>query len=306
MLKNKWPLFLLLTLIIVISACSNRESTEESSGLPYQSPKMDDLRPNDPMTDYVKYGEELFNDTDTVLTERVGNELSCSSCHADGGLSNAIPMVGVTTKYPAYRPRENVIYTIEDRINGCMLRSMNGEKLDYDSKEMRAMSSYLAYVSEGLEETEISWLGNTKMKEIPEPSVDSGEELFEKKSCFACHATDGAGKGSTKGPALWGKGSFNDGAGLNRLSDMAGFIQSNMPKFAPGSLTDQESADLAAFILSRERPVWGAHDKDWEDGGRPPDIMTQDRRKKIRDGTFDWTSIDNIIPAEEVNKFPRK
>ncbi|MGY0691907.1 c-type cytochrome [Virgibacillus sp. FSP13] len=301
MLKNKWLWFGLVTLTVLIVACSNEEDAEETSGLPTELPSTEGLDPDDPMTEYIQYGEKLFEETDTVLVERVGNELSCSSCHADGGISDTISMIGVTTKYPAYRSREDVIYTIEDRINGCMIRSMNGEKIDHDSKEMRALTSYLTYVSKGYEIEDVTWLGNPAMEEIPEPSVARGDELFEKKNCLSCHATDGLGTGPRSGPALWGDGSFNDGAGMTRLSDMAGFIQHNMPRYDPGSLTDQEAADLAAYILSHERPVWESHDQDWKKGGRPTDIITQDRREKIRAGKFDWTKLENIIPAEEVN-----
>src|SRR5699024_5099986 len=223
----------------------------------------------------------------------------CASCHASGDVTKTISMVGVTTAYPAFRPREDTIFTIEDRVNGCMKRSMNGEELDYESEEMRAITAYLQHVSEGVEKGEAKWLGNETMEEVPEPDVDRGEELFGKKSCMNCHAADGSGRGMTSGPPLWGEGSFNDGAGMNRLSDAAGFIQAYMPKFAPGSLTDQEAADLASYILSHDRPEWGGHDEDWEKGGRPTDIITQDRREAIRNGTFDWTELDNVIPEEE-------
>lgn len=72
-----------------------------------------------------------------------------------------------------------------------------------------------------------------------------------------------------------------------------------MPPAEEPQLTDQEAADLAAFILSQERPEWKGHDTDWPEGGRPTDIITKDRREKIREGKFDWTEIENVIPAEE-------
>ena len=71
-----------------------------------------------------------------------------------------------------------------------------------------------------------------------------------------------------------------------------------MPPGDEYELSDQEAADLAAFILSHERPEWKGHEKDWPKGGRPTDIITKDRREKIREGTFDWSEIENIIPAE--------
>lgn len=302
MRRNQLLLLLLLAVILLVSACSRGGAEETSGQQGREAPSVENLDPDDPETYYIQYGKELFDETASALPENTGNELACASCHADGDVSTTISMVGVTHKYPGWRGRENTIFTLEDRINGCFKRSMNGKELDYDGEEMNAMMAYLQYVSEDTTEEEADeWLGNEAMEEVPEPDVDRGEELFEEKSCVNCHASDGSGRGMTSGPALWGDGSFNDGAGLNRLSDNAGFIKNYMPKFAPGTLTDQEAADLAAYILSHERPVWPDHDGDWEDGGTPPDIIYEDRRKKIRNGTFDWTELDNVIPAEEYD-----
>lgn len=282
------------------NAVNNNENDEDSEELAYNPPSMDDLDPNDPMTPHIQYGEEVFNETDTVLPDNVGNKLSCQSCHADGGVSQSSSMVGVTTQFPQYRPREGAVFTLEDRINGCMIRSMDGEKLDHESEEMRALMSYLTYISEGIEVGEdIPWRMLNTMNEIPEPSVDRGEELYETKNCLTCHATDGSGTGANSGPALWGDNSFNDGAGMARMTKMAGYIKNNMPIGAEDQLTDQEAADLAAYLLSQERPEWEGHDTDFPGIDGPSDIMTKDRREQIREGTFDWTEIDNVIPSEE-------
>src|SRR5699024_5330792 len=167
MLKSKRFYFVFIVLMLVAVACSSNdnetaveenEENGESEELAYEPPSMEDLDPDDPMTPIIEYGEELFNETNTVLPENVGNELSCMSCHADGGISQSSSMVGVTTQYPMYIPRSGHAVTIQDRINGCMVRSMNGEMLDQDSEEMRAMESYLAYISEGIEMGEaIPW-----------------------------------------------------------------------------------------------------------------------------------------------------
>lgn len=307
MVKNYKVWISVLVCLFVIAACSNgkddggnADSDQESDALAYNPPSMEDLDPDDPMTASIQYGEVIFNETNVVLDENVGNELSCMSCHADGGLSKSSSMVGVTTQFPQYRDREGAVFTLEDRINGCMVRSMNGEKLDYDSEEMRAMMSYLTYISEGIETgEEIPWRMLNTMKEIPEPDIDHGEELYETKNCLSCHATDGSGTGANSGPALWGDDSFNDGAGMARMVKMAGYIQNNMPVGGENELTDQESADLAAFILSQDRPIWDGHESDWPEGGRPTDIMDKDKRDRIKDGTFDWTEIDNIIPVDD-------
>jgi len=302
-LKNKWLWLSMISLIVIFASCSNTVSTtdDESAAEPvYNPPSMDDLDPDDPMTPHVQYGEEVFKETDSALDEHAGNELSCMSCHADGGLSKNTSMVGVTTQYPEYQPREGVVLTLEERINSCMVRSMNGEPLDYESEEMRAIVAYLTYTSDGIKAGEdLPWrMEKDTIEEIPEPSVENGEELYEQKNCLSCHAIDGSGTGANSGPALWGDNSFNDGASMNRMHIMTAYIKNNMPPDDAGSLKDQEASDLAAFLLSRERPTWKDHDADWSNGDRPTDIMTEDRRKEVREGTFDWSKIENIIPAK--------
>lgn len=326
MTKRRWLSFFIIALVFVFAGCNNdnakkdpeeaqskntdgntNEQASDSSGdegnntgdeLAYDPPSMDELDPKNPMTEYIKYGQKVFHETNTVLDGHVGNQLSCSSCHADAGLAKSSSMVGVTTQFPQYRPREGVVFTLEDRINGCMVRSMNGEKIPHDSKEMRAMMSYLTYISDGIEVgTDIPWRMKNTMKEIPLPNVEDGERLFTEKGCVACHGENGEGKGATVGPALWGDNSFNDGAGMGRMSKIAGYIQNNMPPNG-GTLSKQEAANLAAYILSQDRPEWKGHDKDWPKGGRPTDIITKERRQKIREGTFDWTEIDNVVQPD--------
>ena len=75
------------------------------------------------------------------------------------------------------------------------------------------------------------------------------------------------------------------------MSKMAGYIQAYMPFGLPGTLTDQEAADLAAFILSQDRPKWGKHDTDWPNGAKPSDIMTKERRDQIQNGTINWDEV---------------
>src|SRR6266581_4602623 len=62
-------------------------------------------------------------------------------CHAADRHLGAIPQ---------YRGREGAVVTLEDRINGCMERSMNGRALPLDSREMKAFSSYMRWLSTGV------------------------------------------------------------------------------------------------------------------------------------------------------------
>lgn len=275
------------------------ENGADEAAIPTPQP-VAELDPEDPMTEAIQYGEEIFNETNVVLSDYVGNELSCQSCHADGGLSQSSTLVGVMADYPQYRPREGITFTLEDRINGCMVRSMNGKMIPSDSEEMRAFIAYFNHISQGVEiGQERPWFNPNSMDEVPEPDVVSGEELYEKKGCLTCHGADGEGTGANSGPALWGENSFNDGAGMGRLTKMAGYIQNNMPIGDEFELSDQEAADLAAYILMHDRPIWEGHEDDFPHGKRPTDIITQDRRDQMQKGDFDWSEIENVVQSKD-------
>lgn len=260
----------------------------------YQPPSMEEV-PEGPMGEAIKYGYKIVNETNTVLDGYVGNELSCTSCHAGAGLDKDVSsLVGVSQKYPRYMPREGEIRTMEDRINGCMLRSMNGKEIPNDSEEMKAILSYFHYISRGTPTGEdLPWLELNNKDHIPTPNVEDGEDLYN-QSCISCHAADGSGTGANTGPALWGGNSFNDGAGMARMSKMTAYIQRNMPVGQENTLSDQEAANLAAYILSQDRPVWKEKMKDWPNGDRPNDIIDRDKREKIKNGTIEWDKVLNI------------
>lgn len=288
MFKDRYIWLVFFSCIILIVACS-----PNSDGTLFNENNIKDrLAKLDPNSD-ILYGKKVFDQTNEVVPENVGNELSCISCHGDGGLNENSPMVGVTEKYPQIRRGEYT--TIEDRINGCFIRSMNGEELDEDSRELKAMVDYFEFISDGIDsEKDITWRMENKMDEVPEPDLVNGGELFVKRNCTACHGKDGGGTSDHTGPALWGDGSFNEAAGMAKFEKAAGFIQNNMPKGEEGTLTDQEAADIAAFLLSHERPL-GDEEK-VGDYHLDPDrtYITKERREKIREGTFDWTELDSV------------
>lgn len=282
------------------TAEQKEEVTGKVAGVTHTPPSLDDV-PEGPLGEAILRGYELTNDTSNVLRaeaattadgEQLVNNLSCTSCHAGAGLDeNSSSLVGLSAVYPMYIPRSGQIVTLEERINGCMVRSMDGQKFGPDDEDMDAMVAYLTYISEGIPVgADLPWRHQNSLDDLPTPSVADGEQLYQ-QSCIACHAGDGSGTGSNTGPALWGEGSFNDGAGIARMTKMAGYIQNNMPLGAGKTLSDQEASDLAAFVLSQDRPEWKNHDKDWPNGGRPTDIMTKDLRQQAQDGTIDWDEV---------------
>jgi thiosulfate dehydrogenase len=110
----------------------------------------------DPFGELVKYGHALFTDTPNEIGPEVsdsakrfaGNNLTCQNCHLQAGTQPyAMPMTGVWGQFPQYRGREGAVDMLEERINGCMERSMNGRALPLESREMKAFSSYMRWLS---------------------------------------------------------------------------------------------------------------------------------------------------------------
>ena len=191
--------------------CNNLFLVNLPQKLLFNPPSLENV-PKGPQGEAILRGHELVDDTsnqlrgDAASTEdgqRRVNELSCSSCHAGDGLEqDSSPLVGVAAKYPNYISRNDEIVSLEERINGCMVRSMNGEAFAEDDEDLDAMVAYFKYISEGIPVgAELPWLGQNDMKEVQIPDVAAGEAMFQ-QSCIACHAQDGAGTGSNTGPAL--------------------------------------------------------------------------------------------------------
>jgi len=83
-------------------------------------------------------GRSLLLATRDSLPRNVGNSLRCASCHIDGGLRpDAMPWVGSYARFPQYRARSGKVDLIEDRINDCFKRSMNGRALNPAGRDMR-------------------------------------------------------------------------------------------------------------------------------------------------------------------------
>jgi thiosulfate dehydrogenase len=79
--------------------------------------------------------------------------------------------------------------------------------------------------------------------------------------------------GDKKAGPLWGPHSWNDGAGAARVYTLAGIIRYTMPYLNPGSLTDEEAQQVAAFITSKPRPVYPFKNREYLGSKVPPDAV---------------------------------
>lgn len=232
----------------------------------------------------IKYGKELIANTAAYLgpngkVKAISNGMNCQNCHLQAGtapLGNNYSAVAAT--YPKVRARSGQSEDIEKRINDCFERSLNGKALERDSKEMVAMVAYM------------NWLG----KDVPKGESPKGSGIYEvplldraadpakgklvyDTQCASCHQADGQGMPKQDGsgyiyPPLWGKNSYNHGAGLYRLSRFAGYVKANMPlgaTFENPMLSDEEAWDVAAYVNSLERPGKDLS-KDWPDISKKP------------------------------------
>ncbi len=218
----------------------------------------------------VRRGRALIHATRDSLPRNVGNALTCANCHmADGTVADAMPLVGVYARFPQYRARGARVDLIENRINDCFERSMNGHALEWDSREMRDMVAYLAFLSRGFPVgVEMEGQG---VPALPPMKGDTarGRSVFL-TTCIACHGNDG--QGTAAGPPLWGPQSYNIGAGMARVNTAARYIHKLMPRDRPGTLTPQQAYDVAAYVNSRPRPDFAGKENDWPEGGAPPDV----------------------------------
>jgi thiosulfate dehydrogenase len=231
----------------------------------------------------VRRGRALLLATRDSLPQNVGAKLRCVSCHLGDGLkANQMPYIGVYSRFPQYRTRSATVEIIEDRINDCFERSLNGKALPRDSHAMRDIVAYLAFLSYGVPVgMQVTGQGLPRLDPLPGDTV-RGREVFTTR-CTLCHGADG--HGTNAAPPLWGPGSYNIGAGMARIRTAAAFIKVAMPFDKPGTLTAQEAFDVATYINTRPRPDFARKAGDWPNGDPPPDVAyptTAARKRRER------------------------
>ena len=262
---------------------------------PWEVPDPDKL-PDDPFGRSVRYGRDLIAHTSAAIGPDAadasmrysGNGLECQSCHLEAGTRRfGLPLAGVWGVFPTFIGRENEVRTLEERINGCMERSMNGRSLPEGGPEMKAFLAYTRYISQGVPVGESALGRGIPALPLPEKALDPqrGAEVF-RTQCAICHQPDGQGKRLDavqaaqerrrfEFPPLWGPESYNDGAGMARNITAADFIRANMPfgtDFEHPVLAPQDAFDVAVFINSQPRPHKAGLENDYPDGSlKPPD-----------------------------------
>lgn len=254
--------------------------TTDSS--PFETPRLADMLAG-PNAEQLVRGMRLHLETRDLLPQNVGNALNCTSCHLNvGTVADGSPFIGLSAFFPSYNPRAGRVITLEDRINGCFSRSMNGKPLPVDSADMKAMVAYFDWMRMATKpEDKVPGRGVGKVDTMLKPDVENGKKVYAAQ-CAVCHGKNGEGLRDEAGrmiyPPLWGDESFNIGAGMARTYTAAAFVKRNMPigfheKFplGQGGLSDQEAVDVAAYFAHQPRPDFPGKTNDWPKGGKPAD-----------------------------------
>ena len=178
-------------------------------------------------------------------------ERACADCHGDARES----MKGVAARYPAFDPARGRPVNLEQRINACRVDKQKAPPLAYESKDLLALSAYVARQSRGLPI-------KPAIDEKTRPFLDAGRETFHRRqgqlnlACAQCH-DDNWGKhlaGSVipqahpTGYPIYRLEWQSLGSLERRLRNCLFGIRSQVPEFGA-----DEFVDLELFLMWRAR-----------------------------------------------------
>jgi L-cysteine S-thiosulfotransferase len=119
---------------------------------------------------------------ETAWRTKSGSGRACADCHGDARQS----MKGVAARYPAFdRARKRPI-TLEQRINACRMSRQQAAMLPHESRELLALTAYVARQSRGLPI-------DVKVDDRVRPFLDAGRATWERRqgqlnlACASCH-----------------------------------------------------------------------------------------------------------------------
>jgi thiosulfate dehydrogenase len=267
----------------LISASTTMVTAWQIPQDPTRDPPAADAR----LAEQIRWGYRIFVDTPHEAARFTGGKVACSNCHLNAGQrERALPLVAVAGMFPEYNNRAARLISIADRVVDCFVRSENATgRGDADlpsptSKEVLAVNAYLSWLARGYAiGANPSWRGRNaiaadKLTPVAQIDVHAGETIYAER-CTSCHGLDGQGVqiGDKKAGPLWGPDSWNDGAGAARVYTLAGIIRYSMPYLSPGSLTDEEAQQVAAFITSKPRPAYPYKHRDYSGSKIPSDAV---------------------------------
>jgi sulfur-oxidizing protein SoxA len=178
-------LFLLRVLILLVVTAVPANADERRSGYDFMSRETRAMQDDDsanPGILWVLDGEALWNRKAGAAVQ------ACTDCHGDARAS----MKGVAARYPAFDASRGRPIDLEQRINTCRTERQKAAPLAFESKDLLALTAYVAHQSRGLPI-------NIVVNEATKPFLEAGREAFHRRqgqlnlACVSCH-DDNAGK----------------------------------------------------------------------------------------------------------------
>ncbi len=226
----------------------------------------------------IIYGQDLIAHTSKYLgpkgtVAQITNGMNCQNCHLQAGTKAwGNNYAAVFSTYPKFRDRSGQVETIYKRVADCMERSLNGIAVDSTSREFKAIYAYIKWLGQAVKKAEQPiGSGIEKLPYLDRAADPKKGQIVYTAQCQTCHGANGEGQLAADAleytyPPLWGPDSYNDGAGLYRISNFAGYVKNNMPNLLTShenpTLTEAESWDVAAYVNSQSRPHKD-QSKDW-------------------------------------------
>jgi thiosulfate dehydrogenase len=269
-----FPITVLVAATVLFASAETITTAHAADASIWTVPEVGAL-PDDAKGRVVRQGRDLITATYAHIGPEVpdaakrfaGNNLACGNCHLEAGTKKfGLPIFGLFGEFPKYSARSGADISIEDRVNSCMTRSMNGRAMPNEAPEMAAIVAYIKFLSTGVPPgQELPGLGAGKMPELDRAADPARGLPVYTRACAGCHGPDGLGVRRSLPtvdlgymmPPVWGADSFNDGAGMARLINAANFVHFNMPHGADylnPQLSVEEAWDAAAYVVSQPRP----------------------------------------------------
>jgi sulfur-oxidizing protein SoxA len=153
--------------------------TERRSGYDFMSPETRAMQDDDganPGSLWVLEGAALW-------TRKTGADgRACADCHGEARAS----MAGVAARYPAFDAAWGRPIDLEQRINACRVERQQAPALAYESRELLALTAYVARQSRGLPIAPV-------IDERTRPYLEAGRAAFHRRqgqlnlACRQCH-----------------------------------------------------------------------------------------------------------------------
>jgi len=225
----------------------------------------------------IRYGRELIAHTANYLgpkgsVAQLTNGMNCQNCHLDAGThlfgNNFASFIAT---YPKMNLRSGKVDIADDRFVECFKRSLDGKSPDTNKKEIQAMLAYMKWIGNNVKRgAQLFGHATEKLPYLSTAADTAKGRLVFVAKCKICHGSNGEGllaadQKSYTYPPLWGTHSYNDGAGMYRIGNLAGFVKNNMPfgaSYQKPQISNEEAWNVAAFINSQPRPHFD-NSKDW-------------------------------------------